>query len=199
MKSLFIYNALLLAVVFAMIQFSVSTSNVDQKKTDHIPALALQGRMAAAMTIYDTPQDFPNFVFKTALDKALSMDDLKGQWVIVNFWATWCPPCLVEMPSLQQAQDKWAGQGLRIVAISLDRQMTAAKLRDFIADKGFGPIAAHYDAEGRIMRELKLRGLPTSYILAPNGKAIAVFEGDTDWTDADSDAFIASLLAPAQP
>lgn len=196
LRSLFIFNALLLAIAFASIQFSVV------KHTDETPLTltpVLQGRMAEAMTIFEAPEPFPEFTFKTAFNKNITLDDLKGQWVVLNFWATWCPPCLVEMPSLQALQDQIGGQGMQVMAVSLDRNMDGEKLRAFTNKNKFGPIAAFYDADGTVMRTLNLKGLPTSYIIAPNGQAFGVFEGDADWVSDDAIAFITSLLTPEQP
>ena len=199
-KQLFFFNGLLFVIAIIFIQYSIATHS-DEVQDVQISSVkpVLQGRFAEAMTVFDEPQDIPNIEFKTIFGKDMSLDDLKGEWVIVNFWATWCAPCLVEMPSLQALQDAYGGQGVRVVAISLDRNMTGDKLREFMNDKGFGPVAAYYDATNSVMRSLSLRGLPTSIILSPNGKAIGKFEGDADWVGEDAKAFIASLLAPAQP
>lgn len=201
MKTLFIFNALLLAVAFAMIQYAVVVNEeAPIADVSTVPTPILQGRMTQAMTVFEEPQAFlSDFTFKTSFDKSLTLDDLKGQWVILNFWASWCPPCLVEMPSLQKLQDQFGGQGVKVVGVSLDRNMNGEKLREVMMQHGFGPVAAYYDPDGYIMRNLSLKGLPTTYILMPNGQAFAKFEGDADWADADATAFIASLLAPAQP
>lgn len=124
----------------------------------------------------------------------MTFDDLKGQWMILNLWATWCPPCLVEMPSLQNLQNKYGGQGVKVVAISLDRKMDGKKLRTFLSRKNFGPIAAYYGDGKRAMDLFAMRGLPTTYILEPGGRAIGSIAGDIDWTGEEATAFIESLI-----
>lgn len=190
-RHLFIFNALLLVAAFVMIEFAVKKY---EKQPLELPQPVLQGRMMEEMTVYEAPQDMPDFTFKTAFDKEMRLDDFKGQWVILNFWATWCPPCLIEMPSLQALQDKMGGQGLQVVAVSLDRNMNGEKLRSFINKHEFGPIAAYYDPSNQVIRGLSLAGLPTTFILAPNGKVFAKFEGDADWISDDSLAFVESLF-----
>ena len=196
LRSLFIFNGLLLVIAFAAIQFSVV--RYEDSEPAPMPTLptdpVLNGRMAEAMTVFDTSIAFHDFTFKTAFDKDITLDNLKGQWVVLNFWATWCPPCLVEMPSLQALQDKIGGQGIQVMAVSLDRNMNGEKLRKFMDKNDFGPVAAFYDADGTVMRTLNLKGLPTTYILAPNGRVFSVFEGDADWTSEDALAFIQSLI-----
>lgn len=198
--SVFIFNGLLLIAAFILIQYSVISHESGGKAavpSDKIEPV-MQGRVAEAFTLYETPQTLPEFVFKTSFDKEIALDDLKGQWIVLNFWATWCPPCLVEMPSLQAMQDAFSGQGIKVVAVSLDRGMDGEKLRAFMTDKNFGPVAAYYDPQGGVMRQLSLRGLPSTLILAPDGRAIGIFEGDADWMSEDVRAFITSLLTPAQ-
>lgn len=201
LRSLFIFNGLLLVVAFILIQYSVVSHEAEEPDPIVLGAVKpiMKGRVADAFNYYGEPRDIENFSFNTSFDKKIDVDSLKGQWVVLNFWATWCPPCLVEMPSLQAMQDHFKGQGVKVVAVSLDRDMDAKKLRDFVTKHQFGPIASYYDPTGKLMYNLRLRGLPSTLILAPDGRAVGLFEGDADWMSEDVLAFITSLSAPAQP
>ena len=202
LKRLFIFNALLLVVAFAFLQYSVVTheeepvlvvpKNVATNNIIHSPTVT--GVLKERFIHYKTPEPMPDFPFKTAFDKDMTFDDLKAQWMILNLWATWCPPCLVEMPSLQNLQNKYGGQGVKVVAISLDRKMDGKKLRTFLSRKNFGPIAAYYGDGKRAMDLFAMRGLPTTYILEPGGRAIGSIAGDIDWTGEEATAFIESLI-----
>lgn len=191
LKRLFIFNAILLIIAFAMIQYAVVKDEPIEPL--NITPIA-QGEFAKRLTIYDTPRDTPNIEFKTVFNKRMSLDDLKGQWVILNFWATWCPPCLVEMPSLQKSQDEYGGQGIEVVAVSLDRNMDGKKLRDFMAKHQFGAIAGYYGDWPTIKNQAEIKGLPTTYILSPNGQAIGVYQGDAEWFGDDARMFVESLI-----
>lgn len=202
LKRLFIFNAALLLVAFIFIQYSVVTHKDEpilipptHNVVDNaIKSPVIEGNFQDRFTSYKTPEPMPDFQFKTAFDKDMTFDDFKGQWVILNLWATWCPPCLVEMPSLQEIQNKYSGQGVKVVAISLDRNMDGKKLRDFLSRKGFGPIAAYY-GDGKVaMKLFAMRGLPTTYILEPGGRAIGSISGEIDWTKDDATALIDSLI-----
>ena len=197
-KQLFFFNGLLFVIALIFIQYSIATheEEVEPHTISAMVAPVLQGRIKDAMVMFDSPQTMPEFEFQSIFGAKMSLDDFKGQWVILNFWATWCPPCLAEMPSLQAAEDEFGGQGIRVVGVSLDRDMNGDKLRSFLEDKGFGPIAAYYAVDNTVMRTLNLRGLPSTYIIAPNGKAIGVVEGDTDWVGADASTLINSLINP---
>jgi thiol-disulfide isomerase/thioredoxin len=196
-KQLFLFNGLLFIIALIFIQYSIATHEPDEQTVLKNPITPLlQGRIENAMVLFDVPRDMPDIQFRTIFGNEMSLNNMRGQWVILNFWATWCAPCLVEMPSLQAAQDEFGGQGIKVVAVSLDRNMNGDKLRLFMEDKGFGPIAAYYDAENTVMRTLNLRGLPSTYIIAPNGKAIGVVEGDVDWVGNDARVLINSLVNP---
>jgi len=193
LKRLFILNALLLIVAFAIIQYAV-VKNEPVIAQDLQINPVVEGEFGKRLTIYDTPRDIPNIEFQTVFNKPMSLDDLKGQWVILNLWATWCPPCIVEMPSLQKLQDTYEGQGVKVVAIALDRNMDGKKLREFMAKYKFGPIAAYYGDYPTINKQVEIKGLPTTYILSPNGQTIGVYTGDADWVSDDAKAFVGSLV-----
>ena len=195
LKRLFLFNGLLFVVALCLIQYSVVINDVPSKESPVIP----DGLFSQKLNVFDEPRPFPDLAFKTAFDKDIMLDDVKGEWIVLNFWATWCPPCLVEMPSLQKLQDSMGNLGIKVVAVSLDRNMDGKRLRDFMAKHQFGPIAAYYGDYPSISRQVQIRGLPTTYILAPNGQAVASYEGDADWSGEEAKAFIASLLSRAQP
>jgi thiol-disulfide isomerase/thioredoxin len=209
LKSLFLFNGLLLLIAFMLIQYSVVSHEEDTDETVNADLIAsyesvladqpshnpiLNGEVAQRTIIFDQPLTIPNLEFKTAFDKAMSLDDVKGQWIILNLWATWCPPCIREMPSLQALQDEYGNQGLRVIAVSLDRNMDGKTLRWFMGEKGFGPVAAYYGDYPTYKEQIEFRGLPYSYIVSPNGQAIGVVQGELDWISADAKAFIESLL-----
>lgn len=197
LKRLFIFNALLLVVAFTAIQYAV-VENMDISAQPTVLELdrdyVVQGLLKQQLKLFDAPTDIPNIKFKNIFDSDMSLDDLKGQWIILNIWASWCPPCIKEMPSLQAVQDAYGGQGIKVIGISVDRDMEGDKLRKVMRHYNFGPIAAYYGEWMDIKPVLGIKGLPTTYILSPNGQAIGMVEGDIDWISDDTNAFIESLI-----
>ncbi|HQZ22266.1 MAG TPA: redoxin domain-containing protein [Thermoflexales bacterium] len=130
----------------------------------------------------------PNFALKTLDDKTLSLSDLKGKVVIVNFWATWCPPCRAEMPALQAAQAEHEAQGLVVVGVN--------QLEDVSLVKAFQQ-ASNYslnfvlDSDGKTARAYNVAGLPTSFFINREG----VIE-HAEYGGAMTRALIESKLAP---
>jgi thiol-disulfide isomerase/thioredoxin len=107
----------------------------------------------------------PDFAISNAqLPNKLS--DLAGQVVYLDFWASWCKPCRQSFPWMNQMQQKYAAQGLQIIAINLDTESALAK--DFL-DKVPAQIPIIYDPEGNIASSYQLLGMPSSYLIDKKG------------------------------
>jgi thiol-disulfide isomerase/thioredoxin len=108
----------------------------------------------------------PDFAISNAqLPNKLS--DLAGQVVYLDFWASWCKPCRQSFPWMNQMQQKYASQGLQIIAINLDTESSLTK--DFL-DKVPAQIPIIYDPEGNIASDYQLIGMPSSYLIDKTGK-----------------------------
>jgi thiol-disulfide isomerase/thioredoxin len=132
--------------------------------------------------IFATPQDLPAFevpVLKgsgsgnatngSAAPAKLSPESLKGAVTLLNFWATWCPPCKGEMPSIQKLQSAMKGTAFRIAAVSVgEKEKTVA---DFIAAQGY-TFPVYLDGDGALGQIFASQGIPTTYIVDKAGKVI---------------------------
>ncbi|MFN3976410.1 MAG: TlpA family protein disulfide reductase [Aquificaceae bacterium] len=111
-------------------------------------------------------QSLPDFTFKTLDGKEIRLSSLKGKVVLVNFWATWCPPCKEEMPIFEKEYKRCKGKGFEILAVNMDSSQSA--LEKFLQKNpySFTIVKPTEDLE----RELKLMGFPTSYLLDKEGR-----------------------------
>jgi cytochrome c-type biogenesis protein len=108
-----------------------------------------------------------------------SLSDYRGSFVFLNFWATWCPPCREEMPSMQALYEELADEGLEILAVNvLESRETAA---EFVEAEGF-TYPVMLDTDGRTMLRYGVRAYPTTYLIDREGYVIGVRPGYHDWT-----------------
>lgn len=124
--------------------------------------------LGAVLGIRSGPDDRPAYHF-TSLDGAVLSDStLRGKVVLVNFWATWCVPCRVEMPALDRMQQRHADAGFVVLGLAVDRVSTE-KVREFAEARGVVYPIAHVDAAAE--RQFGgVRGYPTSFLLDRSGR-----------------------------
>ena len=103
----------------------------------------------------------PEFKWTTADGTVRTMADLAGQGVVLNFWATWCVPCVVEMPALDDLARQMAAEGVAVLALSSDRG-GAAVVTKFFQDKGITTLPVLLDPRGEAARAFGAKGLPTT-------------------------------------
>ena len=128
----------------------------------------------------------------TILDKngmPLSLAAFRGMPVLINFWATWCPPCVAELPALDRAATKLAAS-VKILLVSVDRG-GRKKAIPFLRDRGISHPYLAFDVKGALSREMGVRGLPTSFLLSADQRHIWSYLGPREWDDA---AMISELL-----
>lgn len=127
--------------------------------------------------------------------RTIHLADFKGQVVLVNLWASWCAPCVKEMPTLARLQARYAGQPVKVLAISLDKgDQDIAKAKAFIADKR--PLQFYHGDYGLAFSITPpTEGLPTTLIFDRAGRERARLAGGADWSGADAAAVIDRLLA----
>jgi thiol-disulfide isomerase/thioredoxin len=126
-----------------------------------------------------------------------TLADYRGKVVLLNFWASWCPPCLREMPSMERLRVKMAGRPLEIVA--LNSAEAPEDVNAYLARMKLGfPILL--DPDGRNTKRWKVFALPTTFLLDAEGRVRYVLTGPTEWDDGEALAVIESMLAelPAQ-
>ena len=137
----------------------------------------------------------PDIAFTGPDGKPMKLTDLKGQVVVVNFWATWCGPCKEEMPSLAQLAKNYAEKGVKVVAISVDRLEDGAAAKDFL--KSHGDLQFYNDPEYRVVFGLTPRpdGIPTTVIYDKSGKEQARLSGGADWSTDQAKKVMDAVLA----
>ncbi|WP_455374006.1 TlpA family protein disulfide reductase [Limibacillus halophilus] len=149
----------------------------------------LEGPLAGNFTLLDEPVPAPQVPVKDQFGKILRLDDFKGEVVLVNFWATWCSPCVYEMPSLDRLQADLGPSGLTVMAVSVDRQGLSL-VEGFFQSYGLGNLGIFLDPDGDLAGEFGVRGLPTSYLIDRRGRLVGGIQGSLEWDSREAKALI---------
>ena len=121
----------------------------------------------------------------------IALTHFHGKPVILNFWATWCAPCVKELPSL--AKLKELRPDLHVLAVSQDLQKNVDELAAFLKRHEAANLGVYQDKGKTLKKAFPVNGLPSTYILSPEGKILYRIEGDTDWSSQVALQFIESL------
>ena len=122
----------------------------------------------------------PTVTFLDADGAHHSLKDYAGKGIVLNLWATWCAPCIAELPSLDTLAGKLAGQGVAVLPLSSDRGGASAVQR-FYQQHGITKLPVLLDPQGAAMRAFGVTGIPATFLLDRKGLECAYVEGDEDW------------------
>lgn len=135
-----------------------------------------------------------DFILTDAAGGQKKLSDFKGKVVILSFWASWCAPCLLELPTFAEIEDKFRDQGLRIVAVNMDEGddgKTFAK--DFWATRKF-PFGSYFDTTKELAQQFEVDMLPSNFVIDREGRLVFSSFGANDWSSPQMTEFIESLL-----
>ncbi len=110
----------------------------------------------------------PDFTLQTTTGESIRLSDLRGQAVLVNLWATWCPPCRAEMPAIQKMYAEYKGQGFTVLAVDMTYQDDPAAVAPFVQEYGL-TFPVLLEPSGATARLYELRSLPSSFFIDRQG------------------------------
>lgn len=135
----------------------------------------------------------PDFALPTPDGKQrVALANLRGKLVFLNFWATWCPPCREEMPSMERLHKEFGDQGLAVLAVNMQEspKQVARFMKNFRLS-----FPALLDADFKVAELYRVRGLPTTYLIDRTGRLVGQAVGARDWASAEGKALVRGLLA----
>ena len=138
----------------------------------------------------------PPFLGRTLEARPISMADLRGKVLVVNFWASWCLECRPEMPTLERLHRELSPRGLAVLGINAREETDAVRRYAKDLDLTF-PLVL--DQDGKINAAYGVVGLPTTFLVGRDGRAVALAIGPRAWGGAPARAIIEALLAESDP
>lgn len=124
---------------------------------------------------------------------AVDLNQYKGRLVLLNFWATWCPPCIKEMPSMQRLQDQFSEQEFQVVAVNLAQNATTVE--SFLMEQEFEfSLPVYLDEKGQGFKDLELQGMPSSFLIDQQGQVLETIVGGREWDEPKTVEILRSLV-----
>jgi peroxiredoxin len=135
----------------------------------------------------------PEFTLPDLHGQQHTLSGLRGKVAVLNFWATWCPPCVEEMPSLDGLHKALAPEGLVVLGISVDEDASA--LRRFVQERGIGLTVLHDPGGRQAATAYGVRGFPETVVVGPDGLVIESYRGPARWDTPEALSHFRELLA----
>jgi thiol-disulfide isomerase/thioredoxin len=175
-------RTMVVAAVYTALAFGANAARAD------VAALLTGDMQRLAL---HAPEAVPDAVFLDEAEAEVPLAKWRGQWVVLNFWATWCAPCREEMPSLGRLQA--AMPALAVLPVATGRNPLPAITR-FYEEAGVS-LPVLRDPQSAFAHQMGVLGLPVTVILDPEGREVARLIGGAEWDSAEAQAVLAALMA----
>lgn len=147
------------------------------------------------LAIHSSPKATSSAAFDLADDAGrATLEDYRGKYMLVNFWATWCAPCRKEMPHLSELQSELGGKDFEVLTIATGRNSPDGIAR-FFEETGISNLPRHLDPKQALASQMGIFGLPITVLIDPDGREIARLRGDADWASDSAKDIIKALIA----
>ena len=134
------------------------------------------------IAINETPKPISSLIFEDFLGNEINLNDYHGKLVIINFWATWCAPCKKEMLSLDRLYQDKNFKNLQVFAVNME-QPNKLKTKKFFTDLNIQKLEIFFDGNLNFVKQLKLRGVPTTVLINEKGEEFARILGEINFQD----------------
>lgn len=147
----------------------------------------------ARLTAPEQPSRLSDLVFNDASGQPASMDAFKGRVVVVNLWATWCAPCVIEMPTLAALQKAYPVEKVTVVPVSVDPERKLPDAKNFIDVND--PLMLYHDPRFALPTTLGVKGMPATVVYDRRGREVGRIMGEADWDSPEARALIDYALS----
>jgi thiol-disulfide isomerase/thioredoxin len=192
-----------LAAVYGIVGFGRNAADpqcAEALKTVERLAPLARGEVAAVVVPPD-PRQLPALSFQDAAGTHKALAEWHGRAVLLNLWATWCPPCRKEMPALDALQERLGGPDFQVVAVNIDTR-DPDKPKAWLKDVGVSHLTYYADPDAKIFQELKAVGkavgMPTTLLVDRSGCTVATLAGPAEWASDDAIKLVQAAIGTNQ-
>jgi len=175
--------ALVAAVLYGMMDRDVHASDAPPAVLDKMKVT--EGRPPA-----------PEIGFFDAAGNPVKLADYRGRYVLINLWATWCGPCIEELPDLARLQSELPQDRITVVAVDVLERLDAEKLAEFLKMHGADGLPVYIDRDGATQRGFVANELPLTVLIDAEGREVARAAGGQKWAHRASVAYLKAISAP---
>ncbi|MEM6933103.1 MAG: TlpA disulfide reductase family protein [Pseudomonadota bacterium] len=179
----------ILAVFIAVVLAIPDDEETSPEVTD---LSSLQTGQMSKLVLHDTPFTPMSSTFADGEGEVMTVTDLSGKVVVMNFWATWCAPCRAEMPSIDRLAGELNGDDIHVMAVSTDRG-DITRIKKFFDEIEIEHLGIYRDKKSELAREAGAFGLPMTIILDREGREIARLLGEAEWDSTEAKAIVRRL------
>jgi|SRR5581483_4063256 len=151
------------------------------------PAPLTQGELPPGFQAIEPPLQMGDLAFQDADGKTVRISDFRGRPVILNIWAKWCAPCVVELPQLNELQQK--GGTLKVLAVAVD-EPDPVKVRGFLINRNLTSLTPYLDPKNVFAKALRIRSIPVSVLINKDGYAMVRVDAPVAWFSAAAVALL---------
>ena len=182
---------LLVLIAIAALAYS-ALHEIGGNTPSEVPPQDSPAAAASDFIVSEPAKPAPDNAFVDTDGGAHKLADYKGGYVLVNFWATWCAPCKVELPSLERLKAKMGDQ-LKVVTISVDKSADIAA--KYLSEKGLTGLTSYADPSLDLSVALGADGVPTTVLIDPAGDVIGRHAGSAEWDSPEAVAALEKIIA----
>lgn len=160
--------------------------------------IAFAGEPPRNVIIHETPETGAAVRFEDVQGQLRSLADFRGKIVLLNIWATWCAPCIKEIPALDNVAAVLNGADFAVVAVSVDRKGIDA-VRKVFTERNVQRLPIYIDRSGEALRAVRAIGLPISLLIDREGRELGRAVGPAQWDDAATISFFRDVVSRESP
>lgn len=147
----------------------------------------------SGFVLWERPRAVPPLAFENADGHAIALQNFDGKVVVLNVWATWCPPCRAEMPTLDNLQAKRGGDDLEVLALSID-QAGPKVVREFFDEIGIKHLRLYIDPTAQALDILDIAGIPATLLIDRQGRELGRLIGAAEWDSPQMLRFLGEVI-----